>query len=76
MTHLWADLVKHIRAGEALIEGNLEHEAILVARKMDADRRLAEEQAGKPVTAVDTAVVEPPKPTPAPAPEAPPTPAA
>jgi hypothetical protein len=44
MSALWDELKKHIRNGEALFEGNVEHEAILVARKMHADR-LAENEA-------------------------------
>jgi hypothetical protein len=63
-TFVWAELQKFIQKGEQLIEGNLEHEAILVARLMHAER-LAKNLAGSDDEIIaETKIIPSSKPTP------------
>lgn len=41
MAWTWDDLRKQVRGGETMMEGNPEHEAILVARWLHAERMAA-----------------------------------
>ena len=51
VTWTWEEIVKFAKRGVAYTEGNLEHEAILVARWLHAERVKALVAAGEPAPA-------------------------